>query len=136
MKSVEGLGFVDHMRDVLYIEFVRAAEDIERDAQDPEVGETVGKWLRARARLFSEKGGTRVIIIVDTRDGTVQISTNPSEEIEERDTEEVSDKYRIGFQPNPPDDNEEDEDEDQDSGEDEPVPDCRVVRRRCPDCRC
>ena len=70
-----------------------------------------------------------MIIIVDTRDGTIQISTNPSEEIEERDTEEVSDKYRIGFQPNPPDDNEEDEDEDQDSGEDEPVPDCRVVRR-------
>ena len=81
-----------------------------------------------------------MIIIVDTRDGTIQISTNPSEEMEERDTEEVSDKYRIGFQPNPPDDKEEeeeeDEDEDQDSGEDEPVPDCRVVRRRCRDCRC
>ena len=45
MKSVEW--FVDHMRDVLYIEFVRAAEDIERDAQDKKVGETVGKWLRA-----------------------------------------------------------------------------------------
>ena len=57
VKSVEGLGFVDHMRDVLYIEFVRAAEDIERDAQDKKVGETVGKWLRARARLLSEKGG-------------------------------------------------------------------------------
>ena len=57
VKSVEGLGFVDHMRDVLYIEFVRAAEDIERDAQDKKVGETVGEWLRARARLLSEKGG-------------------------------------------------------------------------------
>lgn len=57
MKSVDGRGFVDHMRDVLYIEFVRAAEDIERDAQDKKVGETVGKWLRARARLLSEKGG-------------------------------------------------------------------------------
>ena len=77
-----------------------------------------------------------MIIIVDTRDGTIQISTNPSEEMEERDTEEVSDKYRVGFQPNPTDDQEEDEDEDQDSGEDEPVPDCRMVRRRCPDCRC
>ena len=84
-----------------------------------------------------------MIIIVDTRDGTIQISTNPSEEMEEQDTEEVSDKYRVGFQPNPPDDKEEeeeeeeeDEDEDQDSGEGEPVPDCRVVRRRCPDCRC
>ena len=60
MKSVEGMGFVDHMRDVLYIEFVRAAEDIERDAQDKEVGETVGKWLRARARLLSEKGGNTI----------------------------------------------------------------------------
>ena len=79
-----------------------------------------------------------MIIIVDTRDGTIQISTNPSDEMEERDTEEVSDKYRIGFQPNPTDDQEEEEeeDEDQDSGEDEHVPDCRVVRRRCPDCRC
>lgn len=82
-----------------------------------------------------------MIIIVDTRDGTIQISTNPSEEMEERDTEEVSDKYRIGFQPNPPDDDkeedeDEDEDEDQDSGEDEPVPDRGVVRRRCRDCRC
>ena len=78
-----------------------------------------------------------MIIIVDTRDGTIQISTNPSEEMEERDTEEVSDKYRIGFQPNPSDDEEEeDEEEDQDSGEGEPVPDRRVVRRRCPDCRC
>lgn len=76
-----------------------------------------------------------MIIIVDTRDGTIQISTNPSEEMEERDTEEVSDKYRVGFQPNPADDKEEDEDEDQDSGEDEPVPDCRVVRR-CRDCGC
>lgn len=77
-----------------------------------------------------------MIIIVDTRDGTIQISTNPSEEMEEQDTEEVSDKYRIGFQPNPPDDKEEDEegDEDQDSGEGEHVPDCRVVRRRCRDC--
>ena len=55
MKSVEW--FVDRMRDVLYIEFVRAAEDIERDAPDPEVGRTVGRWLRARARLLSEKGG-------------------------------------------------------------------------------
>ena len=75
-----------------------------------------------------------MIIIVDTRDGTIQISTNPSDEMEERDTEEVSDKYRVGFQPNPQDDKEDDEDEDQDSGEDEPVPDCRVVRRRCRDC--
>ena len=54
-----------------------------------------------------------MIILVDTRDGTIQISTNPSEEMEERDTEEVSDKYRIGFQPNPQDDNEEDEDEEE-----------------------
>ena len=77
-----------------------------------------------------------MIIVVDTRDGTIQFSTNPSEEMEELDTDEVSDKYRIGFQPNPTDDQEEDEDEDQDSGEDEPVPDCRMVRRRCPDCRC
>ena len=78
-----------------------------------------------------------MIILVDTRDGTIQISTNPSEEMEERDTEEVSEKYRVGFQPNPTDDQEEeDEDEDQDSGEDEPVPDCRVVRRRCRDCGC
>lgn len=73
-----------------------------------------------------------MIIVVDTRDGTIQFSTNPSEEMEERDTEDVSDKYRVGFQPNPTDDQEEDED----SGKDEPVPDCRVVRRRCPDCRC
>ena len=45
-----------------------------------------------------------MIIVVDTRDGTIQFSTNPSEEMEERDTEEVSDKYRVGFQPNPTDD--------------------------------
>ena len=56
-RVVASQWFVDHMRDVLYIEFVRAAEDIKRDAYDKEVGETVGKWLRARARLLSEKGG-------------------------------------------------------------------------------
>ena len=56
-RVVASQWFVDHMRDVLYIEFVRAAEDIERDAPDPEVGRTVGRWLRARARLLSEKGG-------------------------------------------------------------------------------
>ena len=56
-RVVSSQWFVDHMRDVLYIEFVRAAEDIERDAPDPEVGRTVGRWLRARARLLSEKGG-------------------------------------------------------------------------------
>ena len=56
-RVVASQWFVDYMRDVLYIEFVRAAEDIKRDALDKKAGETVGKWLRARARLLSEKGG-------------------------------------------------------------------------------
>ena len=56
-RVVASQWFIDYMRDVLYIEFVRAAEDIKRDAQDKKAGETVGKWLRARARLLSEKGG-------------------------------------------------------------------------------
>ena len=56
-RVVASQWFVDHMRDVLYIEFVRAADDIERDAQDKKVGKTVGRWLRARVALMEVKGG-------------------------------------------------------------------------------
>ena len=61
MRQIVGsVWFNNILQAGLEFEFLRAADDIERDAKDKKVGETVGRWLRARAALMEVRGGMRV----------------------------------------------------------------------------